>query len=95
MVSNIFIFTLFIKNLSLFLWYLYITVPEGGIFLSQVELLANEIADKISSKNGEPFTYENQEIPLYLHVGILKLESKHLRYAELFEKLHNSIKESK
>lgn len=58
-------------------------------------LYAKDIADKILAKNGETFTYENQEIPLYLHVGILKLESKNLRYAELFEKLHKSINESK
>jgi len=58
-------------------------------------LYAKEIADKILSKNGETFSYEDQEIPLRLHVGILKLESHNLRYAELFEKLHKSIIESK
>jgi len=56
---------------------------------------AKEIAEKISAKNGETFIYEDREIPLKLHVGYLKLESQNLRYAELFEKLHTSIKESK
>lgn len=56
---------------------------------------AQEIADKITAKNGDTFTYENQEIPLKLYAGILKLESNNLRYKELFEKLHTSIKEAK
>ena len=62
---------------------------------SEDDLYAKEIAEKISAKNGETFTYEDREIPLKLHVGYLKLESENLRYAELFEKLHTSIKESK
>lgn len=56
---------------------------------------AKEIAEKITARNGQTFSYEDQEIPLKLHVGYLKLESENLRYAELFEKLHTSIKESK
>lgn len=56
---------------------------------------AQEIADKITAKNGDTFTYENQEIPLKLYVGILKLESNNLRYKELFEKLHTTIKDAK
>lgn len=56
---------------------------------------AEEIAEKIAVYNGKTFLYEDQEIPLKLHIAILKLESENLRYAELFEKLHNSIKESK
>ena len=56
---------------------------------------AKEIAAKIMEWNGKPFLYDDKEIPLCLYVSIVKLESKNLRYAELFEKLHKSIKESK
>lgn len=59
------------------------------------EKYAKSIAENISSVNGNTFTYEDKEIPLDLYISVVKLESKNLRYAELFEKLHTSIKESK
>ncbi len=56
---------------------------------------AKEVTEKITAYNGKTFLYKHQEIPLKLQISILKLESENLRYSELFEKLHNSIKESK
>lgn len=56
---------------------------------------AEGIAAKIIGQNGKTFLFEGKEIPLSLHISIVRLESRNLRYAELFEKLHNSIKESK
>ena len=56
---------------------------------------AQEIADKIKQQNGQPFTYESQEIPLSLYVSITKLDHGTIKYSELFTKLHTSIKENK
>lgn len=55
---------------------------------------AEQIADKIRSMNNQAFSYENQEIPLTLHVATVNLkECQH--YEEVFAGLHNAIKESK
>lgn len=53
---------------------------------------ANIIAEKISAMNNETFTYENQEIPLYLYVSIVKLEyDEALHYSDLFTSLHTNL----
>ena len=56
---------------------------------------AEEIAEKIRSYNGETFRYEEQEIPLSLHVSITRFEGSPVKYNELFTNLHLAIKESK
>ena len=55
---------------------------------------ANQIADRIRGMNGRTFSYEDQEIPLTLHVAIVSLKECS-RYEEVFSGLHNAIKESK
>lgn len=56
---------------------------------------AEEIAERIRSYNGKTFRYENQDIPLRLHVSVTRLESSPIKYNELFTNLHLAIKESK
>lgn len=58
-------------------------------------LYAKSLSEKIRAFNGQPITYEGQDIPLILHVGIVKLEDKSVRYSELFTQLHNVIRDSK
>lgn len=55
---------------------------------------AEQIADKIRRMNHEPFSYENQEIPLELYVTTASLTECSC-YDEVFAGLHNAIKESK
>lgn len=47
---------------------------------AQAELLA----EKVRAQNGKTFSYEEQEFPLFLHVGVAKVEAAPLRYDELF-----------
>lgn len=56
---------------------------------------AEEIAEKIAAKNGQPIHYENQLIPLHLYISITKLDENTIKYSELFTKLHTSIKNTK
>lgn len=55
---------------------------------------AEQIAAKIRGMNEQTFSYENQEIPLVLHVGVASLKECN-RYEEVFAGLHNALKESK
>ncbi|MGN1148883.1 MAG: helix-turn-helix domain-containing protein [Lachnospiraceae bacterium] len=59
------------------------------------ESYAQAVADKIREQNGQTFSYEGQEIPLSLHIGIAKFENSPIKYNELFTELHTAIKESK
>lgn len=56
---------------------------------------AEQIAEKIREKNGQPFVYEEKQLPLSLHVGVARMEKSRVRYNELFTGLHNAIIESK
>lgn len=56
---------------------------------------AEQIADKLRRMNNQTFTYENQEIPLALHVTTVSLKEECQRYEEVFAGLHNAIKENK
>lgn len=60
---------------------------------------AGEIAEKIRQRNGEPFSFEGQEIPLYLHLAVTKIKEDHpghsMKYDELFSKLHTAIHDAK
>lgn len=59
------------------------------------EEYAKGIAEKVLERNEETFLFEDKEIPLSLYISLVKLESKNLRYAELFKKLHKSLQEAK
>ena len=56
---------------------------------------AEAIAQEISIKNGEPFCFEGQEIPLSLYLAVTTMSVKPLRYSELFTSLHMALDESK
>jgi len=56
---------------------------------------AENLCEQIRAFNGQPIVYEDREIPLILHVGIVKLEDKSVRYSELFTSLHTAILDSK
>lgn len=56
---------------------------------------AEEIAEKIRSCNEQTFRYENQDIPLSLHVSITRFDNSPVKYNELFTNLHLAIKDSK
>lgn len=56
---------------------------------------AEEIKEKILSKNGETFDYEEQHLPLGMYGSVVKLAGDEMRYKELFDKLHDVILKSK
>ena len=56
---------------------------------------AESIIEKIRTFNGQSFSYNNEDIPLTLHTGIIKLENQFIRYNELFTQLHTAIEECK
>lgn len=56
---------------------------------------AEALCEKLRSYNGQPILYEDQEIPLFLHIGIVKLEKQFIKYNELFTQLHSAIQDSK
>lgn len=62
---------------------------------SDREEYAAELAGKIRSRNGEPFSFEGRQIPLELHTVIIKLGQGNVNYEELFVGLHNAIKAGK
>lgn len=55
---------------------------------------AEEIAEKVRAKNGEPVCFEEYKIPLSLHVAVTAMAAK-LRYSELFTGLHVALDEEK
>lgn len=55
---------------------------------------ADQITDRIRGMNGQTFLYEDQKIPLTLHVAVVSLKECS-RYEEVFSGLHNAIKDSK
>lgn len=57
---------------------------------------AEAVSKQIKACNGQTFIYEGKEIPLSLHVAIVRLEGKgHIRYRDLFEQLHMAICDNK
>lgn len=55
---------------------------------------ANRIASAIHGMNGDTFSFEDQDIPLSLHVTVVRLKDCN-RYDEVFSGLHNAIREGK
>ncbi|MCM1057391.1 MAG: helix-turn-helix domain-containing protein [Firmicutes bacterium] len=55
---------------------------------------AEQLAEKIKAMNGQTFEYEGEQIPLSLYAAVADVQSG-ARYEELFEGLHNAIKDCK
>lgn len=56
---------------------------------------AQGMVDCIKSHNGETFSYEDQQIPLSLYAVAAKFDAPQLQYDELFDKLHQTLREAK
>lgn len=56
---------------------------------------AEVVAEKVKSYNGQPVVFEGREIPVRLHVGIMKMEEKIVRYGKLFGRVEEVIKKVK
>lgn len=56
---------------------------------------ASGLSEQIRDKNGQTFTFEEKEIPLHLHVSVVKFEGDMIRYKDLFQQLHRTIDGSK
>ncbi len=56
---------------------------------------ASKLAECIGAHNGETFSYEEREIPLSLHIAVVKFEGDMIRYKDLFQQLHSTINGSK
>lgn len=61
---------------------------------SREESYAEAIAEGIRARNGESFSGEGREVPLYLHTTAVRLERTHVRYDELYTGLHEAIYEA-
>ncbi|MDE7045853.1 MAG: helix-turn-helix domain-containing protein [Acetatifactor sp.] len=55
---------------------------------------AQQIADRIRRMNNQTFSYEEQEIPLVLHVAVANLQECQ-RYEEVFAGLHKALQSGK
>lgn len=55
---------------------------------------AEQVADNIRRMNNQTFLYEDQEIPLALHVAVANLQ-KCQRYEEVFAGLHKALRAGK
>ncbi len=55
---------------------------------------AQRIADNIRRMNGQTFLYEDQEIPLVLHVAVANIQECH-RYEDVFASLHKALRAGK
>ncbi|MBD5460791.1 MAG: helix-turn-helix domain-containing protein [Lachnospiraceae bacterium] len=55
---------------------------------------AEEIARKIHQCDEETFVCEEQQFPLGIHTGIARFDRSPLKYDELFQELHTTIREA-
>lgn len=62
---------------------------------SEDEAYANSICERITSHNGEPIVFENQDIPLSLYAVALKFEAKNVRYHDLYTQIHEALNDCK
>lgn len=62
---------------------------------SREEEYAEQIIKKIKEKNGQPIVYQENQIPLTLHIAKFRLEQKRVNYDELYAGLHNVLREGK
>ena len=56
---------------------------------------AMEKEKQILAKNGEAYTFENQQIPLTLYTIVTQLADKTVQYNELYSELHEAINKGK
>ena len=58
---------------------------------------AEQIEKQLTEQNEQCFSYEDRQIPLSLHVGIVKIDTpeEKVPYDELFVKLHSCIRDSR
>ena len=56
---------------------------------------AESIAEKVRAKNGQPFRYDDKEIPLNLYTCVTKLSEGVIRYNEMFTELQKTIMQNK
>ncbi len=56
---------------------------------------AEAVMQKVLSSNGQPVSWNGQEIPLSLRAGIAKVPKSGLRYSELFTQMHSTIEQCK
>ena len=59
------------------------------------EAEADNIADAVTSRNGEPFIWEGRDIPLSLFSVKLRIADRSIRYSELFPEIYNALEEVK
>ncbi len=55
---------------------------------------AQRIADHIRRMDGQTFLYEDQEIPLTLHIAVANIQECH-RYEDVFAGLHKALRSGK
>ncbi len=55
---------------------------------------ADRIVECILAENGNTFTYEDRQIPFYLHATVVKVQGN-VRYEELFSDLHTALRDCK
>ena len=63
----------------------------GDEFVALTNDYTDKIVNEILSHNGEPFNYQEKEIPLTLYVTSYKIEEKTLRYSELFTTMQRKL----
>lgn len=56
---------------------------------------AEGVAKQVRSHNEECFAFEDQKIPLSLHVTVTRFEANTVKYDELFTGLHTALRECK
>ncbi|MBQ9766757.1 MAG: helix-turn-helix domain-containing protein [Lachnospiraceae bacterium] len=56
---------------------------------------AEGVCERIRSMNGDTVSFEDMEIPVNLHIAITKLQPENMHRADLFDRLHHVIQESK
>lgn len=55
---------------------------------------AEDLAQTVLARNGEPIVFEGREIPVSMYAGGIRICGKGLRYAELFPKLQNAVQKA-
>lgn len=58
---------------------------------SECKEYADKIVEEILSHNGEPILYQGQKIPLHLYAVNYKIETKNIRYAQLFSTMQKEL----
>jgi len=58
---------------------------------SKEESYAQSIVNNILSHNGEPIVWNEIEIPLHLYATYYKIETRNIRYSELFSEMQNKL----